>query len=145
MLNLLFPSFYGQSDAGGTNLSSGGNPEHLQGNDKAALSNFSSVPAHVTQAEVDRVAREAGQLEGSVAMMKVWSEQALSAQAAGLSALDVRINHAQASMKNEQQYRKKLSKHGKNALEHRIDVSATKQNLDGFQAALQNASETISL
>lgn len=143
MLNQLFPSFYGNSSNGGTNLSSGGTPETLQGNDKESLAKYSSIPNQVTQAEVDKVAREAGNIEGDTVLMKIWSEQALNAQSAALANLDVRISHAQQSMKNEQQYRKKIAKHGKNALEHRLDVSATKNNIDGFQQALSNVTDTI--
>ena len=142
MLDKLIPSFYGGGD-GGNNLGSGGNPGMLQGEDKNALSNYASVPGQVTQLEVDKVARDAGQLEGNTAMMRVWSEQALLAQSAALANLDVRINHAQRSMGNESQYRKKIAKHGKNVLEHNIDTRATQVNLDGFQGALSNATETI--
>ena len=143
MLNQLFPNMFGNSSTGdGTNLSSGGTPENINGNDKSALSKFSSVPNNVTQADVDAVAREAGEIEAGTALMRVWSEHALSAQAAGLANLDTRIGHAQSSMKNESQYRKKIAKHGKNALEHRIDVTATKSNLDGYQQILNRASET---
>lgn len=146
MLNNLFPNLFGVSSSGsGTNLSSGGIPETLQGDDKTALSKYSSVPPKVSQADVDAIATEAGTLEAGTALMRVWSEQALAAQAAGLANLDVRINHAQSSMRNEQQYRKKISKHGKNVLEHRIDVSATKANLDGYQQALNNAADSVHL
>lgn len=146
MLNQLFPNLFGESASGsGSNLSSGGTPENLQGSDRTALSKYSSVPDQLTQADVDAVAREAGTLEAGTAMMRVWSEQALAAQSAGLANLDVRINHAQSSMKNEQQYRKKISKHGKNVLEHRIDVSATRSSLDGYQQAVNNASDSIHL
>ena len=143
MLNQLFPNMFGKSSTGdGTNLSSGGTPESINGEDRSALSKFASVPHNITQSDVDAVAREAGQIEAGTALMRVWSEHALAAQSAGLANMDVRIGHAQSSMKNEQQYRKKISKHGKNVLEHRIDVSATKSNLDGYQQALSRASET---
>lgn len=142
MLDKLIPSFYGGGD-GGNNLGSGGNPGMLQGNDKSALANYASVPGQVTQNDVDNVAKSAGEIEGNTAMMKVWSEQALLAQSATLANLDVRISHAQSSLKNEEQYRKKISKHGKNVLESAIQNRATQTNLDGFQSALSNATETI--
>ena len=142
MLDKLIPSFYGGGD-GGNNLGSGGNPAMLQGNDKSALANYASVPSQVSQQDIDKVASEAGQIEGSTAKFKVWSEQALLAQSAALANLDVRISHAQSSLKNEEQYRKKISKHGKNILESNIQNRATQTNLDGFQSAVSNASETI--
>jgi hypothetical protein len=145
MLDKLFPTFFSSSDKGGTNLSSGGTPTHLQGNDKEAFASYSTIPGKLTQPEVNKMAASAGQGEATIAMMKTWSEHALAAQSQALSALDVRINHAQASMKNEELYRKKISKHGKNVLAHRIDVGATKANLDAYQAALNTAQETIAL
>lgn len=142
MLNRLMPSFYGGDGQNG-NLGSGGDSATLQGNDKSALANYASIPGQVSQNDVDTVARNAGEIEGNTALMKVWSEQALNAQSAALANLDVRINHAQRSMTNESQYRKRIAKHGKNVLEHNIDTRATQVNLDGFQGALSNASETI--
>lgn len=143
MLSSLFPSFFGSSDNGGTNLSSGGNPSELLGDDKSVIANYSSIPATLSQKDVDDIATNAGEIEANTALMRVWSEHALNAQSAALANLDVRINHAQRSMGNESQYRKKIAKHGKNVLEHRIDVSATKSNLDGFQQTLNNAQSTI--
>lgn len=142
MLDKLIPGFYGGGD-GGDNLSSGGNPSQLQGNDKSALANYASIPNQVSQQDIAKISSDAGQIEGSTALMKIWSEQALNAQSAALANLDVRISHAQTSMKNESQYRKKIAKHGKNVLEHNIDTRATQTNLDGFQGALSNATETI--
>jgi hypothetical protein len=144
MLDLLFTNFFGQGSSGGTNLSSGGTPEQLQGEDKTTIAQFSTIPARVSQQDIDNIARIAGESEASTVLMKTWSEQALTAQQAGLANLEVRINHAQQSMRNEQQYRKKIAKHGKNVLEHRIDVSATKSNLDGFQRVLNSASQNVS-
>ncbi len=145
MLNSLFPEMFGQGSNGGTNLSSGGAPTHLEGNDRSALSNYASVPSKVSQADVDQIAREAGSLEASTMIMREWSQQALAAQTAALANLDVRISHASSSMKNEESYRKKISKHGKQVLEHKLINSATKANIDGYQQALSNANETISL
>lgn len=145
MLDMLFPNFFGQGSSGGTNLSSGGIPEQIQGEDKGALAQFSSVPSRLTQADVDNMANFAGEIEGQGTLIKVWGEHALAAQQSALSNLDKRVTFADNSMRNEQQYRKKISKHGKNVLEHRIDVSATKANLDGFQRVLNQASQHISI
>lgn len=143
LLNSLFPEMYSNSSNGGTNLSSGGTPEAIQGNDRSALSNYASIPANPTQKDVETIAKQAGEIEASTVLLKEWSNQALSAQNAALANLDVRINHSQSSMKNEEQYRKKISKHGKAVLEHKIINSATKANLDGYQQTLNNASDTI--
>jgi len=145
MLNSLFPEMFGNGSNGGTNLSSGGAPTHLEGNDRSVLANYASVPSRVSQSDVDRIAREAGNIEAHTAIMREWSSQALAAQTAALANLDVRITHASSSMKNEEAYRKRISKHGKNVLEHKLINSATKANIDGYQQALSNANETISL
>lgn len=145
MLNSLFPEMFGNGSNGGTNLSSGGAPTHLEGNDRSALSNYASVPSKVSQADVDNIAREAGNIEANTVIMREWSSQALAAQTAALANLDVRITHAQTSMRNEEGYRKRISKHGKNVLEHKLINSATKANIDGYQQALSSANETISL
>ncbi|MBD2503927.1 hypothetical protein [Anabaena azotica] len=143
MLSSLFPSFFGKSDNGGTNLSSGGTPGQLNGDTKNVIFSYASIPDTVSQKDVDEVARDCGEIEADGVLMKVWSEHALNAQRAALSNLDTRINHAQAAMGNEENYRKKISKHGKNYLAHRIDVNATKQNFDGYQNVLSNAESTI--
>jgi len=145
MLNGLFPELFGQGSSGGTNLSSGGAPTHLEGNDRSALANYASVPPKVSQADVDAIAKEAGNIEANTVIMREWSNQALAAQTAALANLDVRITHASSSMKNEENYRKKISKHGKQVLEHKLINSATKANIDGYQQALSSANETISL
>ena len=91
------------------------------------------------------LAKNSGNLEGEVELLKLWSEESLNAQTSALSALDVRINHASQSMKNEQQYNKKLAKHGKSISSHRLVNQVTQNNYDGFQNALNNATETIAL
>lgn len=91
------------------------------------------------------IAQKTGKLECDVELMRLWSEQSLNAQTTALSALDIRTNHASQSMKNEQQYKKKIAKHGKNISSHRLINQATQTNYDGFQSALNSANETIAL
>lgn len=145
MLHKLLPSFYGVSEDKGTNLSSGGNPENLLGQDKEIVAKFDSLPAIVQQKDVAEIAHSTGRLEASNTLMKKYSEYAIETQKQALASLDIRINHSQQSMANESQYRKKIARHGKNVLEHRIDVNTVKNNIDGYQQALDNANQTIHL
>jgi hypothetical protein len=119
--------------------------EMLLGNEANILSNYGAIPKDVTKDNVLELAKDTGNLEGNVALMQLWSEQSLTAQTNALSALDVRINHASQSMKNEQQYKKKIAKHGKNISTHRLVNQVTQTNYDGFQNALNSANETIAL
>lgn len=119
--------------------------EMLMGNEGQVLTSHSSIPTKVAKQDVLALSKDVGSLEGDVLLMKLWSEQALSAQSTALTALDVRVNHAQQSMKNEQSYRKKIAKHGKNVSESRLINQATQANFDGYQSALQSANETIAI
>lgn len=119
--------------------------ELLLGNEISVIQNYSAIPSNPTKNDVIELAKNSGNLEGEVELLKLWSEQSLNAQTSALSALDVRINHASQSMKNEQQYNKKVAKHGKNVGSHRLVNQVTQSNYDGFQVALNNANETIAL
>jgi hypothetical protein len=119
--------------------------EILLGNEENILSTYSAIPQNVNKNDVLEIAQKTGKLEGDVELMRLWSEQSLNAQTTALSALDIRTNHASQSMKNEQQYKKKIAKHGKNISSHRLINQVTQTNYDGFQLALNSASETIAL
>ena len=119
--------------------------EILLGNEENILSTYSAIPQNVNKNDVVEIAQKTGKLEGDVELMRLWSEQSLNAQTTALSALDVRTNHASQSMKNEQQYKKKIAKHSKNISSHRLVNQVTQINHDGFQVALNNANETIAL
>lgn len=116
----------------------------LLGNEKELLANV-TIPNKVTENDVVQLAKKSGDLEANIELMKLWSEQSLNAQSSALSALDVRINHASQSMKNQQQYNKKLAKHGKDLASHNLTNQVTQSNYDGFQLALNNATETIAI
>ena len=119
--------------------------EMLLGNEDNILSTYSAIPLSVTRNDVVEIAQKTGKLEGEVELMRLWSEQSLNAQTTALTALDIRTNHASQSMKNEQSYKKKLTKHGKNISTHRMINQVTQTNYDGFQVALNSATETIAL
>lgn len=119
--------------------------ELLLGDEISLIQNYSAIPSNPTKNDVIELAKNSGNLEGEVELLKLWSEESLNAQTSALSALDVRINHASQSMKNEQQYNKKLAKHGKSISSHRLVNQVTQNNYDGFQNALNNATETIAL
>ena len=119
--------------------------EMLLGNEESIIHNYGAIPKNVTKNDVIELAHNTGNLEGDVELLKLWSEQSLNAQSTALSALDVRTNHAALSMKNEQQYKKKIAKHGKNISTHRLVNQVTQTNYDGFQTALNSANETIAL
>ena len=119
--------------------------EMLLGNEENVIHNYGSVPQNVTKNDVIELAHNTGNLEGDIELLKLWSEQSLNAQTSALTALDVRTNHASQSMKNEQSYKKKIAKHGKNISTHRLVNQVTQTNYDGFQSALNSAQETIAL
>jgi hypothetical protein len=119
--------------------------EMLLGNEENILSSYSAIPQNVSKNDVLEIAQKTGKLEGDVELMRLWSEQSLNAQTTALSALDIRTNHASQSMKNEQSYKKKIAKHGKNISSHRLVNQVTQTNYDGFQVALNSANETIAL
>ena len=119
--------------------------EMLLGNEENIIHNYGAIPTNPTKNDVIELAHNAGNLEGDIELLKLWSEQSLNAQTSALTALDVRTNHASQSMKNEQQYRKKIAKHGKNISTHRLINQVTQTNYDGFQNALNSANETIAL
>lgn len=119
--------------------------ELLLGNEVSIIQNYSAIPSNPTKNDVIELAKNSGNLEGELELLKLWSEHSLNAQTSALSALDVRMNHSLQSMKNEQQFNKKMSKHGKGISSHRLVNQVTQVNYDGFQNALNNASETIAL
>ena len=119
--------------------------EMLLGNEESIIHNYGAIPKNVTKNDVIELAHNTGNLEGDVELLKLWSEQSLNAQSTALSALDVRTNHAALSMKNEQQYKKKIAKHGKNISTHRLVNQVTQTNYDSFQSSLNSANETIAL
>lgn len=119
--------------------------EMLLGNEENIISNYGSIPKSVSKDDVLTIAKDTGNLEGDIELMRLWSEQSLNAQTSALTALDVRINHASQSMKNEQQYKKKIGKHGKNISTHMLVNQVTQTNYDGFTSALNAANETIAL
>jgi len=147
MLNSLLPSFFGEDSNGATSVNgSGGTPEklYIEG-DKSALAKLSVVPSSVTEQKVYDVARHEASIESNVELMKLWSQRALSAQGHALAAVDVRVNHAQQSMKNEVQFRQKLSKHGKSVLIHNIENKAVKENLDAYTQCVASSTVTNAL
>ena len=147
MLSSLLPSFFGEDGNGGTSVNgSGGKPEKLNiDNDKSALAEFSSIPATVGESEVFKIAKLEGQIEGNVEVMKLWRQRALSAKGHALAAIDVRVNHAQQSMKNEVMFRHKLSKHGKNVLIHNVENKTVKENFDAYARCGQSSTTTNAL
>ena len=119
--------------------------EMLLGNEESIINSYSAIPLSVTRNDVVEIAQKTGKLEGDVELMRLWSEQSLNAQTTALTALDIRTNHASQSMKNEQSYKKKIAKHSKNISSHRLVNQVTQSNYDGFQVALNSATETIAL
>ncbi|MFM6134283.1 MAG: hypothetical protein ACKPCP_08935, partial [Sphaerospermopsis kisseleviana] len=69
----------------------------------------------------------------------------LNVQTSALTALDTRINHASQSLKNQQNFKKKMGKHGKDVASHNLTNQVTQSNYDSFQKVLNNASETIAI
>lgn len=134
MLANLFPNLFGGSgEAGNTSLSVGNKPELLNGTEKSDFQNVTNLSSHPTPTTVNNAAKLAGVIEAKTILLKEESAQLLEAQRATLANLDVRVAHSQKSMENTKQFQKKMSKHGKNILEHQIGTEATKQNFDVYE------------
>lgn len=143
MLGELFPNVFGTSGTEGTHLSSGGNPTKLQGQERNNLKAAMTLPAKGTQEQVKAAAKAAGELSGQVPILKQLSEYQLEQQQAALEILDVRINHHGQSMRNEQTFQKKISKHGQNVLDHNLTTTATQAHFSGYEAQFQAAADTV--
>jgi predicted RNase H-like nuclease (RuvC/YqgF family) len=132
MLGGLFPNLFG-GESGATSLSTGGKPENLNGDEKNNIANYSNLPTKITQQDISKAARLAGELEAQTVLLKHGSEQYLNVQQAALANLEQRVNHAQKSMQNTQQFQRKMAKHGKNIYEFQTGSEATKQNFDAYE------------
>lgn len=141
LMDNLYPETNKPSSDNKSNLKS----SMLLGSENDTLTNYAAIPKNLTENDVVDLAKKAGDLESNIELMKLWSEQSLNAQSSALTALDVRINHASQSMKNQQQFKKKMSKHGKDIATHNLTNQITQSNYDGFQMALNNATETIAI
>ena len=117
----------------------------LLGCENEILTKYGVIPKQITENDVIDLAKKSGSYEANVIKMKLWSEQSLNAQNTALNALDVRINHASQSMKNQEQFKKKMSKHGRDIASHNLVNQVTQSSYDGFQMALNSASETIAI
>lgn len=143
MLGELFPNVFGSNENNGTVLSTGGNPTKLLGNERNNIKAGMVLPAKATQDQVKAAAKAAGELSGQVPIMKQLSEYQLEQQQAALEILDVRVQHHQQSMKNEQSFQKKISKHGQNVLGHNLTTTATQAHFSGYEAQFQAAADTV--
>lgn len=143
MLDSLFPNVFGGNENGATQLASGGNPTKLQGTERANLKAAMALPAKGTQEQVKAAAKAAGELSGQVPILKQLSEYQLEQQQAALEILDVRINHHGQSMRNEQSFQMKISKHGQNVLDHNLTTTATQAHFSGYEAQFQAAADTV--
>jgi hypothetical protein len=133
MLGNLFPNLFG-SDGGSTSITSGGKPESLQGDEKAHMADYSTLPSVMSQEMVNKAAKLAGDLEGQTVKLKEGSAQFLEVQKAANANLEIRVNHAKESMKNNREFQKKMARHGKNIYEYQLGAEATKQNFDAYEA-----------
>ena len=143
MLGELFPNVFGTTGTEGTHLSSGGNPTKLHGQERNNLKAAMALPAKAIQEQVKAAAKAAGELSGQVPIMKQLSEYQLEQQEAALEILETRISHHEKSMKNEQSFQKKISKHGQNVLQHNLTTTATQAHFSGYEAQFQAAADTV--
>ncbi len=143
MLGSLFPNLFGGNENGNTSLTVGNKPEHLNGSEKADFQASTTLSAMPTPGSVNAAAKLAGNLEAQTVLLKEESAQLLEAQKAALANLDVRVNHSKASMDNTKQFQKKMSRHGKNILEHQIGKEATVQNFDAYEARFNSVTIDI--
>jgi hypothetical protein len=139
---MLFQSLFNSES---NSLASGSNPQKLQGSNRQMLAKYASVPDSVSEADIMAVAREAGEIEANVVLTQQWSEQAISLQQASLAELEARINHSKKSMDNENQFRKKIAKHGKNIHQYNLDNQVVAENLTGYESAFNKARNTVDI
>jgi hypothetical protein len=139
---MLFQSLFNQDS---NSLASGSQPQKLQGINRQMLAKYASVPDSVSEADVMAVAREAGEIEANVVLTQQWSEQAISLQQASLAELEARINHSKKSMDNENQFRKKLSRHSKNIHAYNLDNQVVAENMTGYESAFNKARNTVDI
>jgi hypothetical protein len=133
----------GNGSGNSNSLGSGGNPTKLQGTERFSMSQASSLPAKASESQVKSAAKSAGIIEGQVPLMKELSYYRLEQQKAALELLDIRVNHHDQSMKNEQAFQKKMSRHGKNVAAHNMISGATQKNYNGYQQNYNAARESI--
>jgi hypothetical protein len=134
MLGGLFPNLFGGNENGSTNLSSGGSPENLNGQEKQCVSAYSQLPTKMSKSQVIQAGKVAGDLEAQTVILKEGSAQYLEVQKAALANLEVRVNHSKAAMHNTREFQKKMSRHGKNIHEFQLGSEATKANYDAYEA-----------
>lgn len=134
MLGKLFPNLFGGNDNGSTSLTTGAQPENLNGNEKQNIADHSQLPTKMTRETVNKAASVAGQLEAQTVLLREGSAQFLEVQKAALANLEVRVNHSKSAMQNTREFQKKMSKHGKNIYEFQVGSEATKQNFDTYEA-----------
>lgn len=139
---MLFQSLFNSES---NSLASGSTPQKLQGSNRQMLAKYASVPDSVSEADIMAVAREAGEIEANVELSKQYSEQAIALQQATLNELQVRIDHSKKSMDNENQFRKKIAKHGKNIHQFRLDNEVVAQNMTGYESAFNKAKNSVDI
>lgn len=145
MLNNLFPQFFGGNGDNKTTLTTGGNPGHLNGADRERIAHNSQLSDNPTTQSVFALANATGILEAQPILLQEESKLKLQQQKDALASLQIRVNHANESMKNGKQYKEIISKHGKNILTHEIESEVIQQNLSGYQSAMQAAESKILL
>ena len=145
MLDNIFPNAMGSSgNSGNSNsLASGGTPTKLQGTEKSHMLQGSTLTGKASESMVQQSAKQAGLLEGQVPLMKELSHYRLEQQKSALELLDIRVAHHEQSMKNEQSFQKKMSRHGKNTAVHSMITGATEANYSAFQQNYNSAKESV--
>ncbi|MBN3884559.1 MAG: hypothetical protein HWQ44_16750 [Nostoc sp. JL34] len=145
MLSNLFPNFFGANDSGKSMLSTGGNAGQINGADRERLANASQLSDTPTTQSVFRLAENTGIIEASTLLLQEESKLKLQQQDTALANLQVRVTHAEQSMRKAKQYKETIAKHGKNILNHEIESQVIQHNLDGYQSAMQLAESKILL
>lgn len=144
MLGNLFPNLFGGGgDSKATDLSVGNRPAELNGSEKSQLSQYTTLPNQISPQDVHKAAKEAGKLQAQTVLLSEGSRQYLEVQKAALANLEVRVNHSHQSMKNTQEFQKKMAKHGKNIYEFRLGEEATKQNFDAYESQMNSVTVDI--
>lgn len=145
MLNNLFGDFFGGNGDNKITLKTGGNPGQLNGADRERIAHNSQLSDTPTTQSVFTLANNTGILEAQPVLLQQESNLKLQQQKDALASLQIRVTHAEQSMKNAKQYKEIISKHGKNILTHEIESQVIEQSLSGYQSAMQAAESKILL
>ena len=118
---------------------------HQMKNEDKLINSYSAIPQKVTKSDVIKLGEKSGELQGEIELMKLWSEQSLNLQSQALKALEVKISHNSQSLKNQQNFKKRMAQYGKEIEINKLGNDIIQSNFDKFKNVLESASDTIEI